>query len=99
VGAAGIVTAGVTGALLLSRDKKIKDHCQDKHCDSEGRDLIDGNKPLVIVNYVGWGVGVAGIGVGAFLLLTGRSQEKAPQTTVSATPLPGGAALGLARSF
>jgi hypothetical protein len=99
VGAAGLATAGVTGAILLSRDSKIKDNCPEKHCNSEGRDLIDGNKPLVVVNYIGWGVGLVGAGIGTYLLLTNPSQEKPPQAWFDARPVRRGGFVSFARSF
>jgi hypothetical protein len=100
IGIVGLATAGVTGAMLLSRDQKIKDNCPNKECNREGRDLIDGNKPLFAINAVAWGVGVVGLGVGAYLVLSSKSGAETPtETAVGPTLMPGGAGLSLGRSF
>lgn len=98
IGIAGLATAGVTGAMLLSRDAEIKDNCPDKRCNAKGRDLIDGSKPLITVNTVAWAVGVAGVGVGAYLVLTGKSDASA-ETAVGPSWVPGGATVNLVRGF
>lgn len=100
IGIVGLATAGITGAMLLSRDKQIKDNCPNKECNREGRDLIDGNKPLFAVNAVAWGVGVVGVGVGAYLVLSSKSGGETPtETAVGPALLPGGAGIALGRSF
>lgn len=100
IGVVGLATAGVTGVMLLSRDQKIKDNCPNKECNPKGRDLIDGGKPLITVNAVAWGVGVVGVGVGAYLIFTSNSSGETPtQTAIAPTLLPGGAGLGIGRSF
>ncbi|MBK8996845.1 MAG: hypothetical protein IPM35_14000 [Myxococcales bacterium] len=70
IGVAGLATAAVTGALILSRDGKIEDNCPEKRCNAEGRDLVDGSRTLLTVNAVAFGVGVVGTGLGAYLVLT-----------------------------
>lgn len=100
IGIVGLATAGITGAMLLSRDQKIKDNCPNKECNREGRDLIDGNKSLFAINAVAWGVGVVGVGVGAYLVLSSKSGSETPTATaVGPTLLPGGAGLALGRTF
>jgi hypothetical protein len=101
IGVVGLATAGVTGAMLLSRDQKIKDNCPNKECNREGRELIDGNKSLFAINAVAWGVGVVGVGVGVYLIVSSeKSGERAPTTTaVGPALLPGGAGLRLGRTF
>jgi hypothetical protein len=98
LGLAGLVTAGITGAVIVTRDGQIQDECPDQRCTNRGRELIDGSTPLLIVNGVAWGIGIAGLGAGAFLLLTGGGDD-APATALDVTPLPGGAWLTLRRSF
>jgi hypothetical protein len=100
IGIAGLATAGITGAMLLSRDQQIKDNCPNKQCNPEGRDLINGSKPLITLNAVAWGVGVVGVGVGAYLIFSSKSGSETPtQTAIHPTLLPGGAGVGVARSF
>jgi hypothetical protein len=86
--------------VLLSRDSKIDENCPDKRCNAEGRELIDGSQPLLIANAVAWGVGIVGLGVGTWLVLSsGETREAAPATALGVTPVPGGAGVGLLRSF
>ena len=105
VGVAGLVLAGVTGGMLVGRNSTIEEQCPDKHCSQEGIDTIDGNGPLVALHYVGLGVGIVGIGVGAYLILTsgGGSESKAASvlrsTPVTASVLPGGAGVSIRSAF
>jgi hypothetical protein len=98
VGIAGLVAAGVTGVLVLSRDADIEEQCPDKRCSAEGRELIDGAGPLLVGNAIAWAVGVAGLGTGAFLLVTSGSGG-APRAVVSPTALPAGAGLRIEGTF
>ncbi|MBI5534788.1 MAG: hypothetical protein HY898_18830 [Deltaproteobacteria bacterium] len=98
VGIVGVVGAVVTGAMVLSKDAAIKDDCPDKQCNAQGRDAIRSVDTLMTVNAVSWGVGAVGLGVAAWLLLTGDSAT--PRSTAW-TPWagPGGYGLGMQRSF
>jgi hypothetical protein len=53
---------------------------------------------LEIVSNVGWLVGAAALGAGAYFLLTSGSSSK-PSTTVALLPNPAGAQLSLSRSW
>jgi hypothetical protein len=98
VGLVGAIVAGVTSGMLASRNGRINDACVNKVCSVAGRELIDGGKPLMAVNAVAWGVGIAGLAVGTFLVVTSPS---APSTSVAFAPaaLPGGAGLGASGRF
>lgn len=97
VGVLGLATAGVTGAMLLSRDSEIDDNCPDKRCNAKGRELIDGSGSLMLINGIAWGVGVVGLAAGGYLVLSGDS----PGTETAAAPvlMPGGAGLSVVRGF
>lgn len=82
IGAAGVIAAGVTGGLLLSRDKQIGDHCDGFACDQVGVDLARGQRPLLIGNAVAWGVGAAGIGAGTLFFLLHKRAENQNSATV-----------------
>jgi hypothetical protein len=101
VGLAGLVVAAITGGVLASKKSDIDAACPDKVCSAEGRDLIDSTAPLDVVNGISWGVGLAGLAVGAILIAVGAgsdaSEEQAP--AVRAFALPGGAGLGFATPF
>jgi hypothetical protein len=98
LGVAGAVVAGITGGLIISRDGDIQDACPNQRCTKEGEDLIDGSQTLLIVNGIAWGVGLVGLGVGAWLVLS-SGDDGAPKTTVGTAVLRGGAGLTLRRSF
>jgi hypothetical protein len=97
VGGAGLVAAGVTGVLILQKKAKVEDDCPNKRCNSDGRDAIDSSKPLLIGNAVAWGVGVVGLGVGTYLLLT--SKDGSSETALGASPTSGGLVIGVRRSY
>jgi hypothetical protein len=96
LGVAGLATAGVTGTLVISRDADIEEACPEKRCTPAGREYIAGSGPLLVGNAVAWVVGLAGIGAGAWLILTSGPDSK---TAVSGTALPGGGWLAVRRSF
>lgn len=106
VGLVGLAAAGVTGLMILDAKSTADKHCpgSDHHCidpttgavDKTGSDAVSQGKTLTPINAVAWGVGIAGVGVGTFLVLTsGKKDEKATSPKVSLSPLPGGAFLGL----
>lgn len=98
IGVAGVATAAVTGVMLMSRDAEIDENCPEKRCNAEGRELIDGSQPLLVANAVAWGVGIVGLGVGTWLVLSSDTPSE-PVTAVGPRLVPGGAGLGFARSF
>lgn len=71
VGAAGLVVGAVTGILVLGKKGTVSDECDGAACSKEGLEAASSGKRLATVSTVGFGVGLAGLGVGAFLLLTG----------------------------
>jgi hypothetical protein len=109
VGVAGIVVGAVTGALTLGKKGDITDHCgsgigqsNEAACDATGFDAASAAQPLGLVSTIGFGVGLAGIGVAAVLVLTGSKQASPtaslPARRVSVGVLgagPAGALVGL----
>lgn len=100
-GVLGLVAAGVTGGMLMARDGRIEEQCEDKRCTPEGRALIDGSGPLFIGNAIAWGVGVAGIGVGAYLLLSSGEDSSSDGVKAAVAPavLPGGGGVAMVGRF
>jgi hypothetical protein len=96
IGVAGLVVAGVTGVIIVSRHGKIKDDCPNEQCNDEGFDLVEKNRSLLVVNAIAWGVGVVGTGVGAYLILSSKPDS---ETSAGFTPLPGGGSLAFRRRF
>jgi hypothetical protein len=101
IGLAGLAAFGVTGGILLERDGRIQAACPDRTCTPAGRELIDGSAPLMVANAVSLGVGIAGAGLGAVLVLTGRSNGGTAPAAAALVPvaLPGGGGVALAGRF
>jgi hypothetical protein len=87
LGLAGLAAFGITGGLVLERDGRIQEACPDKVCNADGRALIDGGAPLMIANAVSLGVGIAGLGAAALLLLTGGSERGESGGKVAVAPV------------
>lgn len=98
VGVAGIGAAVVSGIVILHDYAVAKDDCTVKDgdvykCkDTSARDAISNGKTLIAVNYAAWGVGLVGLGVGSYLLLT-SGPKKPPAAVV--TPIVGPSAGGV----
>lgn len=90
VGGIGIVGlgAGLATGIALLNDKAIaEDRCQPTCSDESARDAVKTGKTLIPINVIAWSVGIAGVGVGAFLLLTSGTSKTT--TTARITPLLG----------
>jgi len=99
IGVAGLAVGGVFGGLALSRSADASESCQDRDdgvalCDHDGKVAGDSAKTLGLVSTIGFGVGLAGLGAAAVLLLT------APEPTGAASngrrpPVAGRMTVGL----
>lgn len=91
LGLAGVGAAIVTGLMVQSRKKTFDEHCDsNKQCDQVGLDAADSGKTLLTANTVSWAVGLAGLGVGTFLVLTGGDSSGSGATRAGLRPTPGG---------
>ncbi|MFO0659473.1 MAG: tetratricopeptide repeat protein [Polyangiaceae bacterium] len=99
VGLASLVGAGITGAVLMGNRATVQDHCNSstKQCDAQGIDASKTGKTLAPVNAALWGVGLVGVGLGAYLVITGG--PSGPSTAVGANAIPGGASVGVTGRF
>jgi len=79
VGVAGIVVGSVTGILVFGKKHTVSDNCAGGSCNNAGLDAANSGKHLAIVSDVGFGVGLAGLAVGAILLLSGGSESTAAE--------------------
>lgn len=68
VGVLGFVGAGVTGGLVLSKKSDFDSCVETPGCSARGA-LADEGDTLLIANAVTWAVGIAGVGLGATLLI------------------------------
>jgi hypothetical protein len=97
IGVAGLIGAGITGGLLLSKNAEITAACPNKRCDPGGLALIESTRPLNVVNGVAWGVGLAGLASGVVFLVLSRGDGAA--TAIAPTALPGGGGLRVTHTF
>ncbi|WP_437721041.1 hypothetical protein [Sorangium sp. So ce861] len=70
LGLAGLVTGGVTGALAMERKGVVDRNCAGAACNHEGKTAADAMKALGLASTIAFGVGIAGVGAAAVLLLT-----------------------------
>ncbi|MBI5533847.1 MAG: tetratricopeptide repeat protein [Deltaproteobacteria bacterium] len=99
VGAAGLVAGGVTGMMALGKKNEMEDNCAGA-CNDAARDAADSGRTLALLSTVSFAVGLAGVGVGSYLLLTSPSKEPAsPSVAIAPTTLPRGAGLSIQGSF
>lgn len=80
LGAAGIVTGSVAGAILISKRNTVSGHCDGKLCDSAGYATTRNVSTLDTVANVGFGVGLVGIAVGVVLLVTDHRATSAARS-------------------
>ena len=77
-GGAGIVALGIGtyfGLETLAKKRDVDAHCTGRFCDAQGLAADDAAHAAATASTIAFGVGVAGVAVGAFLLLTSKSDE------------------------
>ena len=106
IGAAGLATSLVAGAVVLSKKSTVESKCVDKRCSDAGLDAARTGRTFSTVGTVAFCVGAAALGVGVYLILThpaGPKSEQArlahPATRLAASATNGGLQLGLEASF
>lgn len=73
VGIVGLMAGAVTGVLILGAKSTVDEMCTDQGCPpGEGRDARDRGHTLLPINAIAFGVGLVGLGVGAYLLVTAK---------------------------
>jgi hypothetical protein len=86
VGGAALAVAGITGFMWLDRKSTVDAECdREQACTPAGREAALDARSLGTINTVSLGIGIVGIGVGAYLLL-----RPAPRRVVAPMLLPGG---------
>jgi hypothetical protein len=100
VGIAGLVVGGVTGALVLGKRSIADEHCYPElqRCDQEGIDANDAGRTLGVVSTTGFVVGVLGIGLGTYFILTSADRGE-PATALVTRVAPGATELSLVRRW
>jgi hypothetical protein len=67
VGVAGIVVGSITGAMVFGKKGDVDDNCNGNVCNQDGKDAADSAQTLGLVSTIGFGVGAAGLALGAVL--------------------------------
>lgn len=99
VGAAGVAAGGVMWAVLNKKQDIVDNHCDaQKRCSQDGIDAANAGEKLTPFYTGAWLVGAAGLGAGAYVLLTDRGTAD-EGTMVGVTVLPGGGAVGATGRF
>ena len=93
VGGAGLITGVATGVVMLDKKSSLDSAC-DASCPPTAQNDLDSFRTARTTSFIGYGVGLAGIGAGALLLLTAPSEEDA-----RLVPLLGPGQVGLRGTF
>jgi len=76
VGGLGFVSAAITGGQLVSTNARMQEGCPNQVCTTAaGYEASRLGKPLLVGNAISWGLGIAGVGTGVFLLLFKAPKE------------------------
>lgn len=95
LGAASLAVGGVLGVVALTKDSNANALCNGKICTQEGLDLHDSAHTLAHFSTAGLALGIVGIGVGGYLLL---SAPTATPTAAVIVPIAGPGVVGASAS-
>ncbi len=109
VGVAGVLVGSVAGLAVLHQKNIVDDECDSepdatgqKSCSDRGMQAVERGQTLATVATVGFGVGLAGLVTGAFLLLWDSSPTP-PEHVAAWRPVlqagPGGAFVGVSQAW
>lgn len=108
VGAASLVTAGITGGIAFDKANTVRTHCPasnyqcaDDASYAAASDAAESGPAFTTAAIVTAVVGVVGLGTGAYLLWTsdGSESETPVKVTATAAPLEGGGGVFVVGSF
>ncbi len=74
VGGAGLATGVAAGLIMLDKRSTLDEVCTPT-CPESSQDDLDGFRTARTVSFIGYGVGIVGVGLGATLLLTQSSKK------------------------
>jgi hypothetical protein len=105
IGLAGIAVGSVTGVLVFSKKHTVSGNCSGAECNDTGLAAANSGKNLAFVSDIGFGVGIAGLALGAVFLLSGGADSAATEHAHATRVQPllvagnGGVGLGLLRRW
>jgi hypothetical protein len=101
VGGAGLGTGVVAGFVMLDKKKSLDDQCVEQGtlmaCPVAAQSDLDAYRSTKTLSWIGYGVGLAGLGTGLLLLLTAPSEDEVGAAAVS--PWVGANQVGLTGRF
>jgi hypothetical protein len=80
VGGVGLLVGTVFGVLALGSKSTLDSECANKTCPAKAQSDIDSLSSKATISTVGFGVGIAGVAVGAILLVVQHGSEKSAAT-------------------
>lgn len=93
IGVAGLAIGTVTGIIAIGKKSTVDSHCDgERFCDSEGADAAASGRTLGTVTTISLIVGAAGIGAGAYFLLSSGPKS---ETGITASVAPGASSFRL----
>jgi hypothetical protein len=99
VGLVGLGVGAVFGLSAISKRHDAEDLCTQGYCSAKAVATNDEAKSAAWISDVGFGIGIAGVGVGAYLLLTAKvAKPSAAESTakhLSIAPLLGNHTAGI----
>jgi hypothetical protein len=75
VGAAGVLTGAITGAVVASKYSELKDDCPDRTCSEDELTRVDSYRTMRTLSTVGFIVGGVGTAIGLTLVFTSPQAE------------------------
>lgn len=93
VGAVGAGVGVVSSVMANEKREQADAECPAKRCSPAGEAAVADGRRLATIGWVGYGVGLAGLGVGALLLLTGKEEPARMAAGVTTSRGGGGVAL------
>jgi hypothetical protein len=98
-GGLGVVVGSVFGVLALSTKSTLDSHCTNKVCPGGEQSDIDALHLNAVVSTVGFGVGVVGLAVGTYLLVSTKESSPPATASVAVRPWVGPTGAGLVGVF
>ena len=96
VGVVGLGAGAITGFMAMGKKNTADDHCNDdlQVCDEIGKDANDAGRTLGMVSTIGFAVGLVGVGVGTYFIVT-SGDGGAAETALMTQAGPNGGRLSL----
>jgi hypothetical protein len=103
VGAAGLTTGLIAGALALGHEGTVDEQCPELKCTPAGRDALDTARAEARVSTIGFALGLTGVAAAGLLLLVPLDAPASPSSGANARPrsalVTDGRSISLLRRF